>query len=256
MDLRLNGKRAIVTGGTRGIGRAVAESLAAEGVSVAVCARNQSQVDETVEALRKNRVDAIGGRVDIADGPALKAWITATGEALGGIDILVSCPGALVRQNSESDWQRNFAIDVLGAVRSFEAARPFLERAARQKGDAALVIIASAAAAEADEESSYGPMKAALVHFAKGIARQQASRHIRANVVSPGTIYVKDGYWGKVERDEPDRFMTFLKRNPTGRMGSPQDVANAVLFLASPVSSFTTGINLIIDGAYTARVNF
>jgi 3-oxoacyl-[acyl-carrier protein] reductase len=102
----------------------------------------------------------------------------------------------------------------------------------------------------------YGALKSALIHFVKGIARQEASKHIRVNAVSPGTVYFKGGIWNSIEEHMPDRFKEFMQRNPTGRMATPQEIANAAVFLASPASAFTTGINMLVDGAYTVRVNF
>jgi 3-oxoacyl-[acyl-carrier protein] reductase len=256
MDLELKDKRAVVLGGTRGIGRAIAETFAAEGANVGVCARNAEQVTETVAALKNKGVRATGAAVDISDGPALRDWIVRSGNELGGIDILVSNAGAMAQGAGEKDWEANFRLDVLGAVNAFDAARPFLERGAGAHGDAAFVIIASISAAEADSASSYGPIKAALIHYAKGLARQHAKRKIRTNVVSPGTVYFKGGVWNMVETNSPDYFRQALERNPTGRMATPQEIANAAVFLASPVSSFTTGINLVVDGAISRRVNF
>jgi 3-oxoacyl-[acyl-carrier protein] reductase len=131
-----------------------------------------------------------------------------------------------------------------------------LEASGEKNGDAAFVIISSVSAAQADSASSYGPVKAALVHMAKGLARQYARKKIRANVVSPGTVYFKDGFWNMIEQNMPKRYEEALARNPTGRMATPQDIANAAVFLASPASSFTTGSNLIVDGAISNRVNF
>jgi 3-oxoacyl-[acyl-carrier protein] reductase len=256
MNLGLNGKKAVVTGATRGIGRAVAETLADEGTDVAICARHQEQVNETIEALKQKGVHTIGGVVDIADGPALKTWIAKASQALGGIDILVSNPSAFAPQNSEQDWERSFQIDLMGAVRSVEAAKPFLEQAAEKSGDAAIVIIASAFAAEVHMAPAYGAMKASLIHFTKSIARQEAPRRIRANAVSPGTVYFKGGMWNTIEQHRPELFHEVMSHNPTGRMATPQEIAQAVVFLASPASSFTTGINLVVDGAFTVRVNF
>jgi 3-oxoacyl-[acyl-carrier protein] reductase len=256
MDLGLKGKKVLVTGATRGIGRAIAETFAHEGADVAICARHQEQVNETVEALKHKGVQVIGGTLDVADGPALKAWIAEVGQALGGIDILVSNPSAFARQNTEQDWESSFQIDLMGAVRSVEAAKPFLEQAAQDSGDAAIVIIASAFAAEVHLAPPYGALKSALIHFVKGIARQEASKHIRVNAVSPGTVYFKGGIWNSIEEHMPDRFKEFMQRNPTGRMATPQEIANAAVFLASPASAFTTGINMLVDGAYTVRVNF
>jgi 3-oxoacyl-[acyl-carrier protein] reductase len=256
MDLGLRGKKAIVTGGSRGIGRAIAETLAAEGADVGICARDAAQVAEAVAALKAKGVQATGGVVDIANGPALKAWIADAGKTLGGIDILVPNASGFGSANTEQGWDAGYQIDILGTVRAVEAARPFLERAAAARGDAAIVIIASVSAAEAPLASPYGAVKAALIHFAKGLARQDAAKHIRANVVSPGTVYFKGGVWHRVEVNDPQRFDATMKRNPTGRMATPQEVANAAVFLASPVSAFTTGINLVVDGAITVRVNY
>lgn len=256
MDLHLKGKKAIVLGGTRGIGRAIAETLAAEGADVGLCARKREQVEETVAALKAKGVNATGASVDIADGPALKSWIEAAGEELGGIDILVSNAGAMAQGNDPASWEQNFRLDVLGAVNAFDAAKPFLKKAAAANGDAAFVMISSVSAAETDNAGSYGPIKAALIHHAKGLARQYAKAGIRTNVVSPGTVYFKGGVWNTIETNMPDMYKGAIARNPTGRMATPQEIANAAVFLASPASSFTNGANLVVDGAISRRVNF
>jgi 3-oxoacyl-[acyl-carrier protein] reductase len=256
MDLGLKGRNAVVLGGTRGIGRAIAETLAAEGADVAVCARNAEQVAATVAELKGLGVRATGGTLDLTDAAALKAWIADVARELGSIDMLFSNAGAMAQGGDPASWEQNFRLDVLGAVNAFEAARPFLEASGAKTGDAAFIIISSISAAQADAASSYGPIKAALIHMAKGLARQHASKKIRVNVVSPGTVYFKGGIWNMVERDMPKRYQDALARNPTGRMATPQEIANAAVFLASPVSSFTTGSNLVVDGAISNRVNF
>lgn len=256
MDLGLKGKKAIVTGGTRGIGRAIAETLAKEGCDVAICARNQGQVDEAVAALSKLGVKAYGGIADIADGEGLRKWIADTATAMGGLDILVANASALANGNDEKSWRACFEIDVLGAVNAFEAALPFLTEAAKKSGDASATFISSISAAENDNANAYGAQKAAQIHMAKGYARQHAPAHIRVNTVSPGTVYFKGGVWNMIEDHMPDMFKQAMSRNPTGRMATPQDIANATVFLASPASSFTTGTNLVVDGAISRRVNF
>ncbi len=175
MDLHLKGKNAVILGGTRGIGRAIADTLADEGANVAVCARNETQVKDAVAALKDKGVKATGASVDIMDGDALKAWVTSAGNELGGIDILVSNAGAMAQGGDPASWEQNFKLDVLGMVNAFDAARPFLETAAAANGDASYVIISSVSAAESDSASSYGPIKAALIHYAKGLRRQHAS---------------------------------------------------------------------------------
>jgi len=256
MDLQLKGKTAVVTGATRGIGRAIAECFADEGANVAICARNADQVAETVKALEAKGVKAFGQVVDIADGPALQAFITKAGETLGGIDVLVSNASALVQGNGEDAWKAMFDIDVMGAVRTFEAAKPFLEKAAAEKGDAAFLITSSISAAETDNPNSYGAMKAAQIHYAKGVARENAPKKVRCNVVSPGTVFFEGGVWGNVKAGMPAFFDQMIKRNPTGRMATPEEIAAATVFLASPRSAFTTGINMVVDGAISRRANF
>ena len=256
MDLQLKKKRAVVLGGTRGIGRAIADTLAGEGADVALCARKADQVNEAVAALKDKGVRAFGASVDIADGPALRAWVEKAGGELGGIDILVSNAGAMAQGMDPEPWEQNFRLDVLGAVNAFQAAKPFLEKAAAEKGDAAFIIISSVSAAEAENAGSYGPIKAALIHMAKGLARQYAGRKIRTNVVSPGMVYFPGGVWAMVEQNSPDYFKQAMARNPTGRAATPQEIANAAVFLASPASAYTTGVNLLVDGSISRRVNF
>ncbi len=256
MDLQLKGKTAVVTGASRGIGKAIAECFADEGANVAICARNADAVTEEVKALQSRGVKAWGQAVDIADGDALQGFVRQAAAELGGLDILVSNASALVQGNAVADWQAMFEIDMLGAVRTFDAARPLLEKAAAEKGDAAFVMISSVSAATADAGSSYGAIKASLIHYAHGLAREHAAKKIRVNVVSPGTVFFEGGVWGNVKQGAPAFFEQMIKRNPTGRMATPEEVAAATVFLASPRSAFTTGINMLVDGAITNRVNF
>lgn len=256
MDLGLKGKNAIILGGTRGIGRAIADTLAKEGANVAVCARNVDQVAAAVAELKALGVNATGASVDVTDGAALKAWIAEAASALGGLDILISNAGAMAQGNDVAAWESNFKLDVLAAVNAFDAAQPHLAKAAAATGDAAFIIISSISAAQADRADSYGPVKAALIHMAKGLARQYAKIGLRVNVVSPGMVFFEGGVWHTVKTNAPDFFAQANARNPTGRCATPQEIANAAVFLASPASSYTTGANLIVDGAVSNRVNF
>ncbi len=256
MELGLKGKRVLVTGGTRGIGLAIVRTIAQEGGRIVLCARNAQQVAETVAAFQQQGLAVSGSTVDITDQTALNEWIAQAAGEMGGIDAVIANPSSLGMGVSEQDWQSGYALDLMGTVHTIAAAQPYLEQAALASGDAAILIISSAAIAEADTESAYGAYKAALVYHAKGAARRLAPKHIRVNTISPGTIYADDGFWGNVKRHMPELYEGYLKRNPLGRMGTPQEVANAAAFLCSPAASFVTGANLIVDGGFTSRVNY
>jgi 3-oxoacyl-[acyl-carrier protein] reductase len=251
MDLGLKGLKAVVTGGTKGIGRAISETLAAEGAHVAFCARNADEVAKTSEDFSKYGVKVFGKVVDVADGPGLAAWVNEAAKAMGGIDIVVANVSALAIPNDEANWQRTFEVDMMGTVRLVNAAMPFLEKS----GKASIVTISSVSGREIDFASGpYSAFKAAIVHYTQGLAYHLAGKHIRANTVSPGNTYFAGGVWSQIETGNPELFKMALGLNPTGRMGTPQEMANAVAFLASPAASFITGTNLVVDGALTKGV--
>lgn len=251
MDLGLKDLKAIVTGGTKGIGQAIAQTLAREGAHVAICARNADEVATSVAELQALGVTAFGRAVDVADGPALTGWVNDAAATLGGIDIVVANVSALAIAADEAAWQRGFDVDMMGTVRLVNAAMPHLEKSAR----AAIVTISSVSGREIDFASGpYGAFKAAIVHYTQGLAYHLAGKGIRANTVSPGNTYFPGGVWTQIEQGNPEFFKMALGMNPTGRMGTPQEMANAVTFLASPAASFVTGTNLVVDGALTKGV--
>ena len=256
MNYDLKGKKTIITGATRGIGRAIADLFAANGADIAICARNAAQVQETLEALRTTGINAYGETVDIADASALQAWVHNANERLGGIDIIVANPSAFAISNSEADWKLGFDVDLMGTVRCVEAGLPFLTQAAENNHDAAIVIMSSVLGSVADTDIAYSAYKAALINYTKGLARRLAAQNIRANSISPGTIFCENGFWDDAKNNLPELYDSFLNRNPMGRMGTPQEVANVAAFLVSPAASFVTGINVVVDGAFTDKVNF
>lgn len=251
MDLGLRGLRAIVTGGSKGIGRRCAELFAAEGAHVALCARDAAEVAATVASLQAKGVTAFGQAVDVADKSALDAWVAASAAALGGIDMVVANVSALAVDDSEEAWRRGFETDLMHTVRMVNAALPHLEASK----SASVTIISSVSGREIDFTGpAYGAFKAALVHYAQGLAFRLAGKGIRANTVSPGNTYFEGGIWQWIERNDASLFNEALALNPTGRMATPDEIARGVVFLASPASSFTTGTNLVIDGALTRGV--
>lgn len=253
MDLGLKGLKAVITGGTKGIGRAIADTLAAEGCHVGLCARNADEVKQAVAALEAKGVKATGAAVDVADGAALKAWVADAASALGGLDIIVANVSALAVGKDDAAWQRCFEVDMMGTVRAIDAAMPFLEKS----NHGAILVVSSVSGIEIDfAAGSYGAMKAALINYASGLSTQLAPKGIRANTISPGNTYFEGGIWQQIERNMPDLFKASLALNPTGRMASAQEIANGAAFLVSPAASFVTGANLVVDGALTKRVQY
>jgi 3-oxoacyl-[acyl-carrier protein] reductase len=251
MDLGLKGMRAVITGGTKGIGRSAANILASEGAHVAICARNKDEVAETVSALTKMGVTAYGEIVDVADKAALEKFVEASAKKLGGIDIVVANVSALAVQDEAASWQKAFEVDMMHTVNAVNAAMPHLEKSKA----GSIVVVSSVSGREVDFTGhAYGAFKAALVHYSQTMAYKLAGKNIRVNAVSPGNTYFDGGVWQMIEKNLPDLFKTAMSMNPTGRMATPDEIARGIVFLASPASSFTTGTNLVIDGALTKGV--
>jgi NAD(P)-dependent dehydrogenase (short-subunit alcohol dehydrogenase family) len=253
VDLGLKGRRALVTGGTRGIGRAIVEGLAAEGAAVGFCARTAQDVSATTEALAKDGTVVTGRVVDVADEAGLAQWVTESAEELGGLDIVVANVSALAIPDDPANWRASFDTDMMGTVGLVKAALPYLERS----DAASIVTISSVSAREIDFAAGpYGTFKAAIIHYTQGLAYQLAAKGIRANSVSPGNTYFDGGVWQSIERNNVELFGQALGLNPTGRMAKPEEIARAAVFVASPAASFMTGANLLVDGALTRGVQF
>jgi 3-oxoacyl-[acyl-carrier protein] reductase len=251
MDLKLKGLSALVSGATKGIGRAIAETLAAEGANVSICARSGADVGPTVEALRACGVKAFGCTADVGDRNALQSWVRDSAEAFGGIDIVVANVSALAIGQDEASWKKSFEVDMMGTVGLVDAAMPWLERSEA----ASILAISSVSGREIDFAAGpYGTFKAAIVHYIQGLAFQLAGKGIRANTLSPGNTYFEGGVWNQIKDGNPELYKQALALNPTGRMGTPQEMANAAVFLVSPAASFVSGTNLVVDGALTRGV--
>jgi NAD(P)-dependent dehydrogenase (short-subunit alcohol dehydrogenase family) len=252
MDLHLAGTHVLVTGGTRGIGRAIVEAFLAEGAYVAFCARDREAVAATVEALR-DRGSITGTVVDVGEGHELTAWVEKSAEAFGGLDIVVASVSALAIPDTDANWETSLNVDLMHTVRLVKAALPYLERS-----DAASIIaISSVSGRESDFASGpYGVAKTAIVGYIHGLALQLAEKGIRANCVSPGNTYFPGGVWASIEAENPELFATAVALNPTGHMGTPEDIAAPVVFVASPRASRISGANILVDGALTRGIQF
>lgn len=254
MDLGLKGKKAIVTGATRGIGRAIAETLAREGVDIALCARTEAGVTETVSALRSFGVRASGTALDVRDREAFTRWHEGAALELGGIDIAISNVSTRPTLKGEDGWREAFETDFLQHVRFAELSLPRLARG----NDPSLLFVSSIAATLMvlpPGESAYGTMKAALVSYMGQLAATHGSAGIRVNAVSPGPILFPGGVWDQIRTHQPDLFNRAAQMSALGRHGRPEEVADAITFLVSPRAGFITGANLRIDGAMVKTVN-
>ena len=251
MDLGLAGKKALVTGASRGIGRAIAELLAAEGASVAICARSDEGVKEAVAAIEAaGAAKAWGAVADVANGDNYKGWVKDAGEALGGIDIFVHNVSALSTKGEEG-WKQSFETDVMGLVRGVEVATPALV----ESGTGSIVALSTTAAFEFfGGPSAYGVVKAGIINYINALSQSLGSKGVRANVVSPGPVYFDGGSWEKIKTGMPAFYEGTIKQIPMGRMSDQHDVARAVVFLASPAAAMITGTNLVVDGGITKRV--
>ena len=254
MDLALDGKRALVTGATKGIGRAIAMAFADEGASVAICARNAAEVAETIAELETRGVQAIGEAVDVADRGPYRDWIERAVTELGGLDVFVANVSALVRGWTDESWHTLLETDLLHTVRGAEVARPHL--ASSGAGSIVLISSVSANIAGAGGGESYGAIKAALISVSSQLATELGPLGIRVNTVSPGPIDFPGGFWDQLRLSDPDRYALAREGAALGRHGTPEEIARAVVFVASPAASYITGANLRVDGGTMPAVSY
>ena len=250
MDLKLSGTRVLVTGGTRGIGRAVVEAFLDEGAHVAFCARNPDEVSATEKTL-SSRGTVTGATVDVGDGEALAAWVEESADSFNGLDVVVANVSALAIPDTEENWQASLNVDLMHTVRLVHAALPYLQSSQA----ASIIAISSVSGRESDFASGpYGTAKTAIIGYIHGLAMQLADQGIRANTVSPGNTYFEGGVWASIETGNPDLFKTAMELNPSGRMGTPEEVAAPVVFLSSPLARRISGTNFVVDGALTRGI--
>ncbi|MBI1180993.1 MAG: SDR family oxidoreductase [Alphaproteobacteria bacterium] len=275
MDLELAGKKVIISAATRGVGRAIAERFLREGAVVAICGRTARSgepsttepevirndlpgdgVEEAVAAM--SRLGTVyGSVVDCGYAEQVTAWVEEAARRMGGIDVAVSNASALGGiPRSRKGWDISYNVDMMSAVAMWDAAYPHL----KQSDQPAWVQVSTISAVEyhafAGSSQSYGAMKAALINYTSQLAYEFMGEGIRCNSVSPGPIYIKGGSWDWLEQNMPDYVDHNIAKQPSGRFGRAEEVADVVAFLASPRASWVTGESVVIDGGYTKHIKF
>ena len=255
MNFELSGKRAIVTGGSRGIGNAVIDNLTSEGVHVATCARGQQALIQANQYWQKNKATVYAECVDVTDKVAFAQWFNNAVEQLGGLDILISNVTTRIDSTGLTRWQETFEVDLLQHIHATELALPHLKNG-KQPAIVYVASIASIMTANMSTETEYGSMKAALVSYATQLANQLGEQGIRVNLVSPGPVHHQQGFWEVVKQQQPELFAKASAVSVFNRMGTPTEIANAITFLACPLASNITAANLRVDGGAIKTVNF
>ncbi len=253
MDMGLQGKNVLITGGTRGIGAATVQAYLAEGANVSFCARNKQQVEECLEAFSSvgpGRV--IGGTVDVRDTQTYLNWIDQSAEILGGIDVFVpNVTGGT--EPGLKGWSNAFDVDLMATVQGCEKVMPYLS----ESDVGSIVIVASISGIECTgAPSAYNTVKAGLIAYSGQLSEVAGQVGVRVNAVSPGPIHVDDGFWGKVKAAQPEQYKMVSARHAANRLGTTAEVASTIVFLSSPSASWVTGTNLIVDGGFTKRVQY
>jgi 3-oxoacyl-[acyl-carrier protein] reductase len=245
MQLDFKGKKVVVCGGSRGIGRSIAEAFVAAGASVAICARGKDGLDKAAAELGRGGAKVYAATCDLANGEQVKAYVTAAGEALGGIDVLVNNASGFGHRDDETGWAAGLNIDLMATVRASHAAIPFLEKA----GGGAIINISSISGFGASVRSApYAAVKAAVNNYTSSQALSLAPKRIRVNAIAPGSIEFPGGVWDQRKTSDPALYNGTLKSIPWGRMGKPEEIATVALFLASDMASWVTGQTLMVDG--------
>ncbi|KAJ9149240.1 3-ketoacyl-ACP reductase like protein [Pleurostoma richardsiae] len=255
MHLGLEGKVILVTGGTKGIGRSIVTGFLEEGAIVHFCSRTGLDVEAAQNKLSTDfpNAKAIGAVVDVSDPDQVRSWVTQCAEKSGPVDVVVSNVSSLALADTEANWHAMFQTDMMGTFHLIDAAMPYL---VRTKGNIVSIASVSGRGIDFAAPSPYNSIKSAIISYTAQLAHSLAPKSIRANTVSPGNTYVEDGVWGNMKRSNPALYESQLSLNPMGRMGTGEEVANAVLFLASAKASFISGANLNVDGALCTGIQF
>ena len=244
MNIDFSGRKAIICGGSRGIGRSIALGMAASGADVSICARGADTLTQTAAEIAAFGHKVHTKAVDLSSEAEIKAYIAEAAAALGGVDVLVNNASAFGSADTTEAWTASLLIDMLAIVHATQAALPFLKES---KGNVINTSSISALRA-AGRQPPYGAIKAAVIHYTNTQASLYARDGIRVNGLAPGSIEFPGGVWDKRKTDNPKLYNAALGSIPFGRMGTPEEVANVAMFLASPLASWVTGQTIVVDG--------
>ncbi len=244
MSFDFNGRRAVVCGGSRGIGRSIALGLAEAGAAVSICARGAETLEQTRGEIARFGHTAHAGVCDLGDGAAIRRYIEDAARALGGIDVLVNNASGFGSSDDETGWSVSMAVDMMAIVHATQAALPSL----KQSKGCVVNTSSTAALRPSVRQPPYGAIKAAVMHYTATQAAMYARDGIRVNGIAPGSIEFPGGVWDRRKTENPNLYNAILRSIPFGRLGHPEEVANVVLFLASPLASWITGQTIVVDG--------
>jgi 3-oxoacyl-[acyl-carrier protein] reductase len=249
MEFEVKGKRVVVCGGSRGIGRSIALGFAQGGAAVSLCARGAEALEATRKEVAVHGGKAHAARCDLSKEAEIKRYIDAAASALGGIDVLVNNATGYGMGDDEESWETSLDVDLLAAVRASHSALPHIKKV---KGS--IINISSGSGLNPSVRTpAYGAAKAAVIHYTRTLAAAVAHTGVRVNCVAPGSIEFPGGFWDKRKTEDPTLYNATLANCPTGRMGHPEEVANVVLFLASPAASWVTAQIISVNGGQGLR---
>ena len=244
MQIDLTGKRALVAGGSRGIGLAIAHCFASAGADVSICARTQGPLDQAAHDLKQYGHKVLATTCDLADAAAIKSWVEQTAQQLGGIDILVNNASGFGRTDDEAGWTASVQIDLMALVRACHAAIPFLEK----EGGSIIHISSISGLGASVRTPPYGAIKAAVMEYTQTQALTYAAKKIRVNCIAPGSIFFEGGTWDNAKRENTKLYDRTLARIPSGRFGTPEEIGRVAAFLSSDLASWVTGQTIVVDG--------
>ncbi|HZM47829.1 MAG TPA: SDR family NAD(P)-dependent oxidoreductase [Burkholderiales bacterium] len=244
MKIDLTGRRALVAGASRGIGLAIARTFAAAGADVAICARQAAALESAAASLK-----SLGHRVsarpcDLSRAEEVREWVEAAAQELGGVDILVNNASAFGRSDDEAGWTASVQVDLMAPVRASHAALPWLER----QGGSIIHISSISGLAASVRTPPYGAVKAAIMEYTQTQALALAAKRIRVNCIAPGSIFFKGGLWERNQQQNPALYERILASIPSGRYGTPEEIAHVATFLVSDQASWVTGQTIAVDG--------